>query len=47
MGEEEGSVFRNMYEGHMHKTKVGRIESGRWGWLEWAGVVGGNGDNCK
>ena len=28
------------------KPKGGRIESGRWGWLGWWGMVGENGDNC-
>ena len=42
----EGSVFRNIYKGHMDKTK------GSWdqGWeVEMAGVggmVGENGGNC-
>ena len=26
MGEKEGRVFRNMYKGHMDKTKEGRIK---------------------
>ena len=28
-----GRVFRNMYKGHMDKTKGGRIKGGKWGWL--------------
>ena len=27
--------FRNMYKGHMDKTKEGGIKDGKWGWLEW------------
>ena len=30
MGEKGGRVFRNIYKGHMDKTKEGRIRSGRW-----------------
>ena len=30
-----------MYKGHMNKAKGrGRIEGGKWGWLEWGGVGG-------
>ena len=32
-----GSVFRNMYKGHMDKTKGGRIRRGRWGC--WGGAM--------
>ena len=28
------------------KAKRGRIEGGKWGWLRWGGVMGGNGDKC-
>ena len=33
MGGKEGRVFRNMYNGHMHKTKgeVGRDKAGKRG----------------
>ena len=41
MGGRRGRVFRNMYKGHMDKTKGGRIEGGRWGWLGWGRVVRG------
>ena len=41
MGGKGGGVFRNMYKGHMDKTKGGRIEGGRWGWLGWGRVVRG------
>ena len=35
-----------MYQGHMEKTKGGRIEGGKgMGVVGWSGV-GGNGDNC-
>ena len=34
-----GRVFRNMYKGHMDKTKGGRIKGGKWGWL--GGSAGG------
>ena len=33
-------VFRNIYKGHMDKTKGGGSRGGRWGWLgrrEWWG----------
>ena len=40
MGGKGEGVFRNMYEGHMDKTKGGRIEGGRWGWLGLRGLVG-------
>ena len=35
MGEKGERVFRNMYKGHMEKTKGGRIKGGKWGWLGW------------
>ena len=28
------------------KTKGGRIEGGRWGWMGQGRVGGGNGENC-
>ena len=31
MGEKEGRVFRNIYKGHMDKTKEGRTKGGKWG----------------
>ena len=38
----EGRVFRNMYKGHMDKTKEeGRIKGGKWGQLGWRGSSGG------
>ena len=37
-----GTVFRNMYKGHMDKTNGGEIRGG--GGDGWKGV--GNGDNC-
>ena len=40
-GGEGGRVFRNIYKGHMDKTKGGGIRSGRWGCLGWWGVVVG------
>ena len=46
MGGKGGRVFRNMYKGHMDKTKGGRIKGGKWGWLGLVGVVRGNDDNC-
>ena len=47
MGGKGEGVFRNMYEGHMDKTKGGRIKGGKWGWLELGGEWWeGNGDNC-
>ena len=43
MGGKGGRVFRNIYKGHMDKTKGGnRIKGGKWGWLGW----GEDGDNC-
>ena len=33
MGGEAGRVFRNIYKGHLDKTKGGGIRGGRWGWL--------------
>ena len=41
MGEKGGRVFRNIYKGHMDKTKEGRIRSGRWEWLGGRRVVWG------
>ena len=35
MEEKGGRIFRNMYKGHMNKTKRGRINAGKWGWLWW------------
>ena len=32
-GRIRGRVFRNMYKGHIHKTKGGKIKGGEWGWL--------------
>ena len=32
-GRKWGRVVRNMYKGHMDKTKGGRIKGGKWGWL--------------
>ena len=34
-----GSVFRNMYKGHLSKPNKGRIMGGEWGWLglRWYG----------
>ena len=40
MGEKGERVFRNMYKGHMDKTKGGRIKGGKWGWLGCGEVVG-------
>ena len=37
----EGRVFRNIYIGHMDKTKEGSgSKGGRWIWLGWGGEVG-------
>ena len=41
-----GSLFTDMYKGHMDKPKGGRIKVGKWGWLGWGRVVGENRDNC-
>ena len=38
-GGKEGKVFRNLYKGHMDKTKRSRIKGRKWGWLGHAGVV--------
>ena len=38
-GGDRGRVFRNMYKGHMGKTKRGRIKGGNWGWLGCGGEV--------
>ena len=35
MGEEGRRVFRNIYKGHMDKTKGGRIKGGKWRGLGW------------
>ena len=41
-GRKRGKVFRNMYKGHMDKTKEeGRIKGGKWGQLGWRGSSGG------
>ena len=40
MGAKGGRVFRNMYKGHMDKTKEGRIKGEKWGWLGSRVVVG-------
>ena len=36
-----GRDFRNIYKGHMDKTKGGGIRGGRWGWLRLGGMVWG------
>ena len=36
----EGRVFRNMYKGHLDKTKGGKIKGGEWGWLGRRGSGG-------
>ena len=41
MERKEGRVSRNLYKGHVDKTKRGRSKGGRWGWLGWGGVEGG------
>ena len=41
MGEEGRRVFRNIYKGHMDKTKGGGSKGRRWVWLGWGQVVGG------
>ena len=46
MGEKGRRVVRNMYKGHKHKTKGGRIESEEWGWMGWREWWRKNGDNC-
>ena len=33
MWKKGGGVFRNIYKGHMDKTKGGRIKGGKGGWL--------------
>ena len=43
MGGKGGRVFRNMYKGHMDKTK-GRWDQGRE--MGMTGMVGENADNC-
>ena len=35
MGGKGKGFFRNIYKGHMDKTKGGRFEGRRWGWLGW------------
>ena len=45
-GEKGGRVVRNMYKGHLDKTKGGRIKGGKWGQLVWVEWWGRNGDNC-
>ena len=33
-----GKIFRNIYKGHMDKTKgEGESKGGRWVWLGWEG----------
>ena len=39
MERKEGRVSRNLYKGHMDKTKRGRSKGGRWGWLGLGGVM--------
>ena len=29
------------------KPKWRKIQGGKWGWLGWEEVIGGNGDNCS
>ena len=41
-GGKGGRVLRNMYKGHMDKTKGGKIEGRKQGWVGW----GENGNNC-
>ena len=37
-----GKVFRNYYKRHMGKTKgEGGSKGGRWVWLGWGGIGGG------
>ena len=42
MGRKGGRVLRNIYKGHMDKTK-GRegLRVGEWGWLGWGRVEWG------
>ena len=46
----KGRVFRNYYEGHMDKTRVGEEDGsnrGRWVWLGLGEWLGENADNCN
>ena len=46
MGGKRGRTFRNMYKGHMDKTKGGSYSGWEVGMAEVGGVVGENVDNC-
>ena len=47
MGGKRGRVFRNMYKGHMYKTKGGKDQGWEVGMAGVGGSGGGeNGHNC-